>query len=255
MLEIEQIPVLKDNYVYLVRESQSGLVGVVDPAVAEPVEARLALRGWRLTHILNTHHHMDHVGANLALKAAHGCTIVGAACDRARIPGLDVAVADGERFAFGAETAEIIEVPGHTTGHIAYWFAHANALFCGDTLFALGCGRMFEGTPPMMWRSLSRIRALPDDALVHCAHEYTQSNARFALAVDGANADLQAYSRRVDELRAAGRPTVPSRLGEEKRANPFLRADQPALAAAVGLARTADPADVFGALRRKKDSF
>jgi hydroxyacylglutathione hydrolase len=255
MLEIDQIPVLKDNYVYLVRESESGLVGVVDPAVAEPVEARLAERGWRLTHILNTHHHMDHVGANVALKERHGCTIVGAACDRARIPGLDVAVAHGERFAFGAETAEIIEVPGHTTGHIAYWFERARALFCGDTLFALGCGRMFEGNPPMMWRSLSRIRALPDDALVHCAHEYTQSNARFALAVDGANPDLVAYSRRVDALRAEGRPTVPSRLGDEKRANPFLRADQPALAAAVGLGPSADPAEVFGALRRKKDNF
>jgi hydroxyacylglutathione hydrolase len=254
MLDIHRIPVLKDNYVWLVHEPGAGLTAVVDPAVAEPVEAALRRQGWRLTHILNTHHHGDHTGANLALKAAHGCTIVGPAADRDRIPGIDVAVADGDRYALGGAVAEVFDVPGHTRGHIAFWFAADGALFCGDTLFAMGCGRLFEGTPAQMWRSLGKLKALPGAARVFCAHEYTQSNARFALTVDGGNPALVRRAAEVDALRAAGEPTVPSTIALERATNPFLRADDPALAAAVGLPAD-DPVAVFAEVRRRKDSF
>ncbi|MBL8834356.1 MAG: hydroxyacylglutathione hydrolase [Rhodospirillales bacterium] len=254
MLEIERIPCRTDNYVWLVREPQSGAVGVVDPADAEPVEARLAARGLVLTHILNTHHHGDHVGGNLALKGKWRCTIVGPRADAARIPGIDVEVGDGDAYRLGAAEARVFDVPGHTRGHIAFWFPGARALFCGDTLFALGCGRLFEGTPAQMWNSLGKLRALPDDTQVYCAHEYTQGNARFALSVDGANADLVARAKAVDAARARGEATVPSALGLEKRTNPFLRADDPGLARAMGLAGAA-PEQVFAAVRGAKDRF
>ncbi len=254
MLEIVQIPVLSDNYVYLVREPASGAVGVVDPAVAEPVEAELERRRWRLTHVLNTHHHGDHVGGNQRLKARYEATVVGPRADRARIPGIDVEVGEGDEYRFGEAPARVFDIPGHTRGHIAYWFAESKALFCGDTIFSLGCGRVFEGTPQQMWSSLSKLRGLPDDTRVYCAHEYTQSNARFARTVDPDNPDLMRRIAEVDRLRAAGRPTVPSLMGEERRANPFLRADQPALAAAVGLS-AGDPVAVFAEVRRRKDVF
>jgi len=254
-LIVEQIPVLSDNYVYLAHEPETGATAAVDPAVAEPVLERLAAKGWRLSHILNTHHHHDHTGANLALKQATGCTIVGARGDAERIPGIEVEVADGDSFMLGHAAALVMAVPGHTSGHIAYWFPDSRALFCGDTLFALGCGRLFEGSAEQMWASLSRLRALPDDALVYCAHEYTQSNARFARTVERDNQALKERIRDVDAARAAHRPTVPSRLGLERETNPFLRADLPAVKAAVGLPPDADPARVFGEIRRRKDVF
>lgn len=254
VLEIEQIPVLTDNYVYLARDPASGKVAAVDPAVAEPVLDRLKAKGWALTHILNTHHHGDHVGGNLALKQATGCTIVGYAKDAGRIPGIDVRVDDGDTYMLGTAPAKVIAVPGHTVGHIAYWFAESHALFCGDTIFALGCGRLFEGTPQQMWSSLAKLRALPDDTMVYCAHEYTQSNARFALTVERDNAALVGRSAEIDRLRAQRRPTVPSAMGIERATNPFLRADAPSVARAVGLAG-ADPALVFAEVRHRKDVF
>jgi len=254
VLQIEQIPVLQDNYVYLLREPASGLVGVVDPAVAEPVVARLAALGWRLTHILNTHHHGDHVGANLELKSAFGCTIVGPRADHARIPGIDVDVGESDRYAFGAAEAEVFDIPGHTRGHIAYWFAESDALFCGDTIFALGCGRLFEGTPAQMWRSIGKLRGLPPATRVYCAHEYTESNARFAVSIEPDNAALAARVAVVKATRARGLPTVPSTMGEETRTNPFLRADDPALAHAMAM-DGADPVAVFAAVRGAKDRF
>ena len=253
-LEIERVPALQDNYIWLVREPASGKVAVVDPADPAPVRTALKRKGWTLTHILNTHHHPDHVDNNLALKSEFGCTIVGPAPDAARIPGIDVQVGDGDVYRFGEAEAKVFFVPGHTRGHIAYWFAGHGALFCGDTLFALGCGRLFESTPEQMWRSLSTLRALPPETEVYCAHEYTQSNARFALTVDPENRDLARRAAEIDRMRAADIPTVPSTLDEERRTNPFLRADDPGVAQAVGLAG-ADPVRVFAEVRARKDSF
>lgn len=253
-LEIVQLPVLNDNYVYLLREPRSGAVGVVDPAVHEPVLAELDRRGWRLTHILNTHHHPDHVGGNLALKQATGCTVIGPEADAGRIPGIDIAVADNEGINLGEEMAKVFDVPGHTSGHIAYWFADSEALFCGDTLFALGCGRLFEGTPAQMWNSLSKLRRLPDATRIYCAHEYTEANARFAVTVEPGNETLHQRYHRIKELRAAGKPTVPSTLGEEKATNPFLRPMSDNIRLHLGMANAEDVA-VFAEVRKRKDTF
>jgi hydroxyacylglutathione hydrolase len=253
-LEIEQIPVLSDNYVYLVHEPGAGVTAVVDPAVAAPVLERLAARGWKLDWILSTHHHADHTGGNLELKKETGCKVAGPKADAARIPGLDQGLAEGDVFRLGEAEAQIFETPGHTSGHISYWFAEAKALFCADTLFSLGCGRLFEGTPEQMWRSLSKLARLPDDALVYCGHEYTQSNARFALSIDPDNPALRARAEDVERRRQAGQPTVPSTLGEERAANPFLRPHDPAIRSTLGLESASD-VEVFAEIRRRKDRF
>lgn len=253
-LDIRQIPVLNDNYVYLIREPELNAVGVVDPAVVEPVMAEAERLGWAITHVINTHHHGDHTGGNLEIKEHTGCTIVGPGPDRDRIPGIDVELNDGDTFTFGAATADVFFVPGHTRGHIAYWFSESDALFCGDTLFSIGCGRVFEGTMDQMWSSLSRLRALPSETRVYCAHEYTQSNVDFAVSVDPNNLALRTREADVKSKRERGEPTVPSRLGEELAANPFLRADQADLQAALGMAG-ADPVAVFTEVRQRKDNF
>lgn len=252
---IEQIPVLADNYIYLVHDPASGATAAVDPAAAEPVLAALDRHGWRLGHILNTHHHGDHTGGNLDLKRATGCQVVGARRDAARIPGIDVEIGEGDSFLLGHAAAMVLETPGHTSGHVAFWFPDSLALFCGDTLFSLGCGRLFEGGAAEMWASLAKLRALPAETRIYCAHEYTAANGRFARLVERDNPALAARIEQVNRLAAAGRPTVPSTLGEERAANPFLRADVPAVARAVGKEPGADPAEVFGELRRRKDVF
>lgn len=259
--EITRIAAFDDNYIWLLRDPDSGAVAVVDPGDAGPVLAELDRRGLTLTHILLTHHHDDHIGGVAALKARFpAARIIGHAADAHRLPPLDQAVSDGDAVSVGGWNAVVIAVPGHTLGHIAYWFAAAAALFCGDTLFALGCGRMFEGTPAQMWASLARLRALPvvapngADVMVYCAHEYTAGNARFALTLDPGNPALTAQAAAIAAARAQNLPTVPSRLADEIAANPFLRADVPALQAAVGLAG-ADPAAVFGEIRHRKDVF
>lgn len=252
-LVIRQIPVLRDNYVYLLHDPETSATGVVDPSVSEPVFDALKETGWRLTHILNTHHHPDHTGGNLELKAATGCIVVGPRADRARIPGIDIDVGEGDRYGFGAQSAQVFDVPGHTRGHIAFWFADSRALFCGDTLFIMGCGRLFEGTPEQMWRSLAKLRALPPATRVFCGHEYTQSNARFALTVEPDNAALVARSREVAGLRAEGKPTVPGTLAQEVATNPFLRADVPSLQERAGV--PGDPVATFAIIRKRKDEF
>lgn len=255
MLEIVSVPVLSDNYAWLAHEPDSGATAAIDPAVAGPVLDAARCRGWRISHILNTHHHGDHTGGNLELKRECGAVVVGARKDAARIPGIDVEVAEGETFLLGYAAAMVFETPGHTLGHIAFWFPEPGALFCGDTLFSLGCGRLFEGTAAQMWASLSRLRDLPAETGVYPAHEYTQSNGRFARTVERANPALLAKIDKAGALRAAGRPSLPSTIGEERAANPFLRADIPAVARAVGMQPGGDPVLVFAELRRRKDAF
>jgi len=253
-LEIHQIPVLSDNYVYLVRDPDTEACAAVDPAVAEPVLQALDRLGWKLTHVFCTHHHMDHIGGNLEVKQATGCTIVGAGADASRIPGIDVEVRNGDIVELGGKKARVFEVPGHTSGHVAYWFEDSQALFCGDTLFSLGCGRLFGGTAGQMWESLSRLRGLPGETRVFCAHEYTNSNADFALSIDADNPALKQRAAEVLALREAGKPTVPSTLAAERATNPFLRADDANLQRAVGLGGR-DPVEVFAEIRRRKDRF
>jgi hydroxyacylglutathione hydrolase len=254
-IDVERIPCLSDNYVWMIKvddDAQPTATAIVDPAEVGPVVAALERAGRRPTHILNTHHHGDHVGGNLELKARYGLTVVGPAADRARIPGIDIALAQDDAYDLGGAVARVLDVPGHTSGHIAWYFERHGALFCGDTLFALGCGRVFEGTMPQMWQSLLKLRDLPDDTTVYCAHEYTLSNARFARGIDPSNPALAVRAEAVARAREEGRPTVPSRLGDEKETNPFLRADDPVLAAVMGLAgRSAE--DVFAAIRSAKD--
>ncbi|MBM4200847.1 MAG: hydroxyacylglutathione hydrolase [Gammaproteobacteria bacterium] len=254
MIEIVQLPVLTDNYVYLLHDPCSGATAAVDPAVAEPVLRALDERGWRLSQVLNTHHHSDHVGGNLSLKERTGCEIVGSWHDRGRIPGIDRTVGEGDTVHLGEASASVLDVPGHTLGHIAYWFAEDHALFCGDTLFALGCGRLFEGSAEDMWRSLGKLRGLPAATRVYCAHEYTQANARFAVTVEPQNRALADRVLHVDQLRRCGSPTVPSTLGEELATNPFLRADDASLKARLGMAAAGD-VSVFAEIRRRKDRF
>ncbi len=253
-LTIHMFPCLADNYGYLLHDAESNTTAAVDTPDAEEIAAQLETKGWRLTHILNTHHHADHAGGNLELKRRTGCTIVGPRADAARSPGIDVAVGEGDVVALGKHRARVFDTPGHTRGHIVYWFAEARAAFVGDTLFALGCGRLFEGTPSQMWSSLQKVMSWPDDTRIYCAHEYTQSNARFALTVEPQNPVLQARAARVAQLRAQGIATVPSTLGEERATNPFLRAQSQDLRATIDLAAAPD-VEVFAKTRALKDAF
>jgi hydroxyacylglutathione hydrolase len=252
-LEIELVPALSDNYVYIVRDTATGTVAVVDPAEPDPVDAALEAKGWKPTLIINTHHHGDHIGGNADLIAKYGCKLVGPAAESHRIPGMDQTVSEGDTISIGDEVGVVFETPGHTKGHISVHFPGGDALFAGDTLFALGCGRMFEGTPEEFWTSLSKLRALPDCTRVYCGHEYTQSNAKFALSVDPGNAALVEQVAEIDRKRAQGLPTVPSLLGDEKKANPFLRADDPALSAHIGA--PGDAIAAFAEIRSRKDNF
>jgi hydroxyacylglutathione hydrolase len=251
-LDIRIVPALTDNYVYLLREPESGAVGIVDPSVAAPVIAALDKLGWKATHILNTHHHNDHTGGNAELKAHYKAIVVGPLADQARIPGIDVALGDDDTLHFGKTTAKVFDVPGHTRGHIAYWFPDSQAVFTGDTLFLMGCGRLFEGTPAQMWNSLSKLKGLPPETRIYCGHEYTQSNARFALSIEPANPVLIARAKRVDALRARHETTIPGSMAEELATNPFLRADRKEMQQAMG---TTGDVETFAAIRKAKDNF
>lgn len=223
-LEVVRVPALSDNYIWLVHDDSSGETMVVDPAEAAPVEAALAARGWRLTAIWDTHWHPDHTGGNAALKAAHDATVIAPAAEAARIPTADRLVAEGDAVMLGGHAARVMETPAHTAGHISFHFADDAMIFVGDTLFAMGCGRLFEGTPAQMFANMQRYAALDDATTVYCAHEYTESNGRYALTVDPGNETLAARMADVRALRAAGEPTVPTTIALERATNPFLRA-------------------------------
>jgi len=254
MLDIIQIPVLNDNYIYMLHDSVSLETAVIDPALEQPVLDVLAEKGWQLSFILNTHHHWDHVGANLALKQQTGCKIIAAASDRERIPGIDIGVGQGDVISLGEHKAQILETPGHTSGHVVYYFAEDQALFCGDTLFVMGCGRLFEGAPEQMYASLQTLKALPPSTRVYCTHEYTLANATFALSVEPDNIFLQKKLRAVMELRAVNKATVPTTIAEEIATNPFFRVDCISIQKELGLVGAA-PDVVFAALRRRKDDY
>lgn len=253
-LEIVTIPCLKDNYAFLAHDRATGQTAVVDVPEAAPIAAALRVRGWRLSHVILTHHHWDHVDGMAALLAEHPATVIGAAADAHRLPPLDVAVAEGDRIVIGSDEGRVIDVSGHTLGHIAIHFPASAVVFTADSLMALGCGRLFEGTPAQMYASLAKLAALPDDTLVCSGHEYTASNAKFAATIEPENAALISRIEKIETARAQGRPTVPSLLSTERATNPFLRADSPEIQANLGLTG-ADPVTVFTEVRRRKDSF
>jgi hydroxyacylglutathione hydrolase len=243
---------LNDNYGVLVHDPQSGATAAIDAPEAPPVEAALKDTGWRLTDILVTHHHADHTAGIPALKARHHCRVVAPRGEAGRIPLVDEAVQEGEVVRVGGLAARVIETPGHTLGQVNYFFPADKLLFAGDTLFSIGCGRVIEGTAELMWQSLLKLRGLPDDTRLYCGHEYTAANIRFAKTVEPNNPALLKREQEVARLLAAKQPTIPSTLGEEKAANPFLRADLPEVAAAVGL--SGSPAwKVFAEIRERKN--
>ena len=253
-VEIEQFTCRSDNFGVLVRDRASGTAALIDAPEEAPILAAIERTGWRPSLLLVTHHHADHVEANLALKERFGLKIVGPKAEADKIPGIDATVAGGDTLALGHEEVRVIETPGHTAGHVSYHLPNAATAFTGDTLFALGCGRLFEAGPEVMFSSLARLAALPGETRVHCGHEYTLSNARFALSVDPDNGQLRERAAMIETLRAEGRPTLPTTIAEEKATNPFLRAADPAIRRTLGLEGASD-VEVFAELRRRKDSF
>lgn len=252
--EILSVPVLNDNYVHLIHDPATGATACVDPAIAPPVIAAAKAKGWAISHILITHPHADHTDGVPEIVAKFGAQVFGSRSDRALIPHCANGVGEGDVVQVGALEFQVLDVPGHTVHHVAYYFQDEQALFCGDTLFSLGCGRLFGGTAEQMWGSLKKLRALPAETLVYCAHEYTNANADFALSIDPLNADLRARADEVQSLRERGLPTVPSRMENEKRCNPFLRCDVPKFQAQLSLAGQ-DGSRVFAEVRRRKDHF
>ncbi|MBE0468868.1 MAG: hydroxyacylglutathione hydrolase [Methyloprofundus sp.] len=254
MLQIQQIPALNDNYIYLLHDTDSRETAVVDPAVAQPVLDTLKQKDWNLTYILNTHHHADHVGGNLTLKQHTNCQIIGSVNDMQRIPGIDQKVSEGDTLKLGSYTIQVISCTGHTTGHIAFYSPDAHALFCGDTLFAMGCGRLFEGTAEQMQQSLKKFTALPLDTKIYCAHEYTEANAQFALSVEPENKDLLTTIARVKQLRANQQATVPTTLNQELATNPFLRTNSLEIQKVLAMQGASELA-IFTELRERKNRF
>ena len=254
MLEIQQVAVLNDNYIYLIHDSESGETVVIDPALADPVLNILRQNNWQLKYILNTHHHADHTGGNLSIKEYTGCKIAACAADQKRIPGIDLKLSEGDTLTLGTHTIQVMSCPGHTTGHIAFYIADSDALFCGDTLFAMGCGRLFEGTAQQMQQSLKKFTALPLDTKIYCAHEYTAANAQFALSVEPNNPDLLRTIERIKQLRSAHQATVPTTLEQELATNPFLRTDSSEIKQTLDMQDASDLV-IFTELRERKNQF
>ena len=253
-VEVSMFSCLSDNYGFLLHDVSSGFTAAIDTPEVTAINKALSDKGWKLTHIFNTHHHFDHAGGNAELKEQWGCEIVGSAKDASRIPGLDKGVYDKEKFLFGRQEVEVFSVPGHTSGHVAYYIADASTLFVGDTIFSLGCGRLFEGTAAQMWSSLQKLMKLPDETVIYCAHEYTEANADFAVTIEPNNDALLKRIEKVRGLRAQSMPTVPTTLGLEKSTNPFLRAGQNSIQRSVGMLG-GEPGSVFAKIREMKDSF
>lgn len=253
-LHIECFPCRSDNFGVLLHDPETLLTASIDAPEELAVVAAAERRGWKISHIFTTHHHPDHVEANLALKERYGLSIIGPAAEAKKIPGIDRTVSDGSSFLFGSNPVKVIETPGHTAGHVCYHLPEAKLLFAADTLFALGCGRLFERPAGDMWASLQKLAALPDETVVYFGHEYTLSNARFALTVDPDNPRLVARHAEIEKARAEGRFTVPTTIGLEKETNPFLRAGDPAIRAVLGMEDATNEA-VFAEIRRRKDNF
>ncbi len=253
-LQILTIPCRTDNYAYLAHDAATGDTALIDAPEAAPILEALKRTGWRLTDVLLTHHHGDHVEGLAGVLAEAPARVIGAAADARRLPSLDLAVAEGDTVVIGSETGHVIDVSGHTVGHIAFHFPDSGAVFTADSLMALGCGRVFEGTMPQMHASLAKLAALPPGTLVYSGHEYTAANAAFARTVDPGNPRLAARAEEIARTRAEGRPTVPVPLSEELATNPFLRADDPAIRAHLGMEGATD-AEVFAEIRRRKDGF
>ncbi len=253
-LEIITIPCLSDNYAFLAHDAASGDTALIDVPEAAPILAVLAEKGWKLSHVLLTHHHYDHVDGLAEVLAAHPAKVVGAAEDAHRLPPLDIAMREGDEITIGSEKCSAFDVSGHTLGHIAYYFAHSKAVFTADSLMALGCGRLFEGTAPQMWASLSKLAALPGDTLVCSGHEYTTANGAFAVTIEPDNPELIARIADIAAARASNQPTVPSLLSLELATNPFLRAGVASVQQNVGMAG-APSEDVFAEIRARKDQF
>lgn len=253
MFEIHQFACLRDNYGFLIHDPASGETACIDTPDAEACLNEATAKGWTITQIWNTHWHPDHAGGNLAIRQATSCRITGPGGEADRIPGLDRPVGACDTVRLGKYAADVLDVPGHTLGHIAYHFPKQKVAFVGDAVFALGCGRVFEGTAQMMWQSLSLIKSLAPDTRLYCAHEYTEANARFAVTVDPDNPALADYVNEISEKRARGDWTVPTVLDRELKTNPFLRADVPALQAAMG--HPGDAVATFAEIRGRKDRF
>ncbi|KAH9783489.1 putative hydroxyacylglutathione hydrolase 2 [Citrus sinensis] len=275
-LQIELVPCLRDNYAYLLHDMDTGTVGVVDPSEAVPVIDALSRKNRNLTYILNTHHHHDHTGGNLELKARYGAKVIGSGVDKDRIPGIDIVLNDGDKWMFAGHEVHVIDTPGHTRGlefwdlifesapygytiniwgHISFYFPGSAAVFTGDTLFSLSCGKLFEGTPGQMFSSLQKIMSLPDDTNVYCGHEYTLSNSKFALSIEPNNEALQSYAAHIAQLRSKGVPTIPTTIKMEKSCNPFLRTSSPEIRQSLRIPDTADDSEALGVIRQAKDNF
>ena len=251
-LEIHQFPCLSDNYGVLIRDSERGVVASIDAPDANAVRAALKEKGWQLHYILTTHHHGDHTDGNLALKAKTGATIIGPKAEAARIPGIDKSVGQGDSFMFGSFKVDVLDTPGHTAGHITYVIPAAKVAFVGDTLFAVGCGRVIEGDMRMMWNSLKKLIALPPETAIYCGHEYTQSNIKFALTIEPGNAALNKRAAEVDALRVAGKPTLPTTMALELATNPFLRVASAEIQQRLGM-QGRDDWEIFGEIRERKN--
>jgi len=253
-LEIEQFMCRSDNFGVLARDSETGVTALIDAPEERAILDAIERTGWEPSLILTTHHHIDHVEANLALKKRFGLTIAGPAKEADRIPGIDRGVKEGDTVRVGNQEARVIETPGHTAGHVTYHFAGAGVAFAADTLFALGCGRLLECDPPVMVESLRKLASLPPETVIYCGHEYTQSNARFALTVDPTNSALKERAEKIDALRAEGKPTLPTTIAEELATNPFLRWHDPAIRRNLGMENASDE-EVFAEIRKRKDVF